>query len=315
MNSERKIYIAGHNGMVGSSLIRILKSKGYRNLITINKEKLNLCDQQNVKDFFNEEKPEVVINAAAKVGGIYANKENPYKFIMDNMQIQNNIIDCSVRFKVSKFIFLGSSCIYPKLAKQPIKEEYLLSSSLEPSNESYAIAKIAGLKACEAARKQLNRNFICLMPSNLYGPNDNFDLMNSHVLPAMLRKFFEGKNRGSKTVTLWGTGKPFREFLYVDDLAECISFILTKNLPDVTYNVGTGLEISIKSLAEIIKQAVGYNGDVCWDSSKPDGTPRKLLDITKIENVGWKWKTELKKGIELTYDWFLKNETIKLTIN
>ena len=301
-----KIYIAGHKGMVGSAIWRLFLSKGYSNLIGKNSKELDLRNQSKVIDFFKIEQPEVVIDAAATVGGIMANKNNPYQFLMDNLKIQNNLIDCAHKFGVKKFIFLGSSCIYPKYAQQPLKEEYLLTDSLESTNEWYAIAKIAGIKACQAIRKQYNKDFLSLMPTNLYGSFDNFDLQSSHVLPAMLRKFHEAKENNC-SVKLWGTGNPRREFLFVDDLAKAVLFSYENKLPEHLYNIGSGIDISIKELALIIKKIVGHRGDIIWDENKPDGTPRKLLDVSKINNLGWKYDTELENGIKKTYEWYLKN--------
>jgi len=307
MKINSKIYIAGHRGMVGSAIWRALSSKGYNNLIGKTSRELDLRNQSQVVKFFEQERPDVVIDAAARVGGILANNEYPYNFLMENLQIQNNLIDYSLKFDVQKFIFLGSSCIYPKFAPQPLKEEYLLTDSLEPTNEWYAIAKISGVKSCEAIRKQFDKDFVSLMPTNLYGPYDNFDLKTSHVLPAMIRKFHEAKINGNTTVSLWGSGSPKREFLYVEDLAEAVLYALEHKLKEHLYNVGSGVDLSIKSLAEKIQNVVGHQGDISWDSSKPDGTPRKLMDVTKLENQGWKYKTRLDEGIELTYDWFIKN--------
>ena len=292
--------------MVGSAVCRLLKKKGYNNLIYSTSNNLDLRNQKLVHNFYEKEKPNVVINAAAKVGGIMANNNFPYEFLMENMQIQNNLIECSLKFDVEKFIFLGSSCIYPKFAQQPIKEEYLLTGSLESTNEWYALAKIAGLKACESIRNQFNRDFVSLMPTNLYGFNDNFDLFSSHVLPAMIRKFHEAKAK-DLPVTLWGTGKPLREFLFVDDLADAIVFTIENKLTENLYNVGTGKEISIAQLAFLIKKIVGHKGDIIWDKNKPDGTPRKLMDVSKLTDAGWEYSVELEDGIKETYSWFLKN--------
>lgn len=308
MDKQTKIFIAGHRGMVGSAIKRTLQQKGYTNLLTITSSELDLRNQQAVHTFFAFEKPEVVIDAAARVGGILANNDYPYQFLMENMQIQNNLIDASLQSDVSKFIFLGSSCIYPKLAPQPLKEEYLLTDSLEPTNEWYAIAKITGVKACQAIRKQLGKDYVSLMPTNLYGTHDNFDLNTSHVLPAMIRKFHEAKENGHVPVTLWGSGTPMREFLYVDDLAEAVVFALDNILPEYLYNVGTGEDLTIKQLAETIQAVVGHSGEIVWDSSKPDGTPRKLMDISKMHALGWRHQIELQEGIEKTYVWFLKNQ-------
>jgi GDP-L-fucose synthase len=305
---NRKIYIAGHRGMVGSSIWRALEAKGYSNLIGKPSGELDLTNQTAVADFFKREKPEVVIDAAARVGGILANSTFPYQFLMENMQIQNNLIDSAFRNDVHKFIFLGSSCIYPKLAPQPLKEEYLLTSSLEPTNEWYAVAKITGVKACEAIRKQYDKDYISLMPTNLYGPYDNFDLNTSHVLPAMIRKFHEAKEQGNKPVTLWGSGAPMREFLYVEDLADAVVFALENEFHDNLYNVGTGVDLTIKDLAELIQSIVGHSGEILWDIDKPDGTPRKLMDVSKMEQAGWKAKVSLGEGIQRTYDWFLSHQ-------
>jgi GDP-L-fucose synthase len=302
-----KIYIAGHNGMVGSAIWRALTAKGYSNLIGASSKELDLRNQKAVQEFFDHTKPEVLIDAAAKVGGILANKNFPYEFLMENMQIQNNLINEAFRLNVDKFIFLGSSCIYPKLAPQPLKEEYLLTASLEPTNEWYALAKITGVKLCEAIRKQYDKDYISLMPTNLYGSHDNFDLNTSHVLPAMIRKFHEAKQKNNEAVVLWGTGTPLREFLFVDDLAEAVVCVLEKKLPDTLYNVGTGEDIPIKDLANIIQKIVGHTGDVIWDKSKPDGTPRKLMDVSKMHNIGWKHQVDLENGIQKTYNWFLEN--------
>ncbi len=307
MKKSSKIYIAGHKGMVGSAIWRALEKKGYSNLVGKTVEELDLREQQLINEFFICEKPEIVINAAAKVGGILANNNFPYEFLMENMQIQNNLIDGSLKANVKKFIFLGSSCIYPKFASQPLKEEYLLTNSLEPTNEWYAIAKISGVKACQAIRKQYNRDYVSLMPTNLYGYFDNFDLQSSHVLPAMLRKFHEAKLKNHSSVTLWGTGTPMREFLFVDDLADAVVYSLENRLPEHLYNVGTGKDITIKELAKIIQRITGHQGKIIWDSSKPDGTPRKLMDVSKMNDIGWEYKTELKEGIKKTYSWFIDN--------
>ena len=307
ITKSTKIYIAGHKGMVGSAVFRALESKGYSNMICKNSSELDLRNQQAVNDFYSLEKPEVVIDAAAKVGGILANKDNPYQFLMENMQIQNNLIDGAFKFGIEKFIFLGSSCIYPKFAPQPLKEEYLLTDSLEPTNEWYAIAKITGVKACQSIRKQFGKDYVSLMPTNLYGYNDNFDLKSSHVLPAMIRKFHEAKENNHSPVTLWGSGTPMREFLFVDDLAHAVIYALENKLSDHLYNVGSGKDIAIKELAETIQKAVGHQGEIIWDSSKPDGTPRKLMDVSKMNAMGWTYSTELNEGIERTYKWFLEN--------
>ena len=293
--------------MVGSAVWRALEAKGYSNLIGKSSRELDLRNQAAVNDFMAKEKPMVVIDAAARVGGILANSENPYPFLMENLQIQNNLIDAAHNHNVQKFVFLGSSCIYPKLAPQPLKEEYLLTGPLEPTNEWYAIAKIAGVKACEAIRKQFGKDFVSLMPTNLYGPHDNFDLKTSHVLPAMLRKFHEAKVNNNAPVTLWGSGSPLREFLHVDDMAQAVVFAVENVLSEHLYNVGTGTDVTIKELAETIQMTVGHTGKIEWDTSKPDGTPRKLMDSAKMNGLGWKAEIELQKGIAATYKWFLEN--------
>lgn len=313
MDKSTKIYIAGHRGMVGSAIWRALEKEGYTNLIGKSSQELDLREQINVREFFEKERPQVVIDAAARVGGILANNNFPYKFLMENLQIQNNLIDIAKCFDVEKFIFLGSSCIYPKYALQPLKEEYLLTDSLEPTNEWYAIAKIAGVKACEAVRREFGKDFVSLMPTNLYGPHDNFDLETSHVLPAMIRKFHDAKLNNHAEVTLWGTGTPMREFLHVDDLAGAVLFTLENDLKDNLFNVGTGQDLTIKSLAETIQQVVGHQGDIIWDDSKPDGTPRKWMDVSKMSEKGWEAKIALLEGVENTYSWFKENiETLKI---
>jgi GDP-L-fucose synthase len=306
-NKKTKIYVAGHKGMVGTAVCRALESNGYSNLIGKNSAELDLKNQQAVNDFFNLENPEIVIDAAAKVGGILANNDFPYQFLMENMQIQNNLIDGAFKSGIKKFIFLGSSCIYPKFAPQPLKEEYLLTDSLEPTNEWYAIAKIAGVKACQSIRKQYNKDYVSLMPTNLYGYFDNFDFQSSHVLPAMLRKFHEAKINNHSDVILWGSGTPRREFLFVDDMAEAVVYALENNMPEHLYNVGTGKDITIKKLAETIQRLVGHQGNIIWDVSRPDGTPRKLMDVSKMKEIGWEYSTELEEGIKNTYQWFLAN--------
>jgi GDP-L-fucose synthase len=308
MNKNYKIYIAGHKGMVGSAIWRALESKGYTNLIGQTSKELDLRNQQHVQAFFQSEKPDVVIDAAARVGGILANNNFPYTFLMENMLIQNNLIQTALDTDVKKFVFLGSSCIYPKLAPQPLQEECLLTSSLEPTNEWYAIAKISGVKACESIRKQFNKDFVSLMPTNLYGSNDNFDLQTSHVLPAMIRKFHEAKMNNNQSVTLWGSGTPMREFLHVDDMAAAVVFALENQLDEHLYNVGTGTDLTIKELAELIQKTVDHQGEIIWDSSKPDGTPRKLMDVSKMKNIGWSATISLEEGIKATYQWFLENE-------
>ncbi len=303
-----KIYIAGHKGMVGSAIWRALEAAGFHNLIGRTSKELDLRNQKDVQAFYVTENPEVVIDAAARVGGILANNNFPYQFLMENMQIQNNLIDGAYKAGIQKFIFLGSSCIYPKLATQPLKEDYLLTDSLEPTNEWYAIAKISGVKTCEALRKQFGLDYLSLMPTNLYGIHDNFDLQSSHVLPAMIRKFHEAKLNGNSAVQLWGSGTPMREFLYVDDLAAAVLFALENKLPDYLYNVGTGTDVTIKELAQTIQKVVGHEGAMNWDATKPDGTPRKLLDVSKLNGLGWKAQVELEEGIKQTYDWFLQNQ-------
>lgn len=293
--------------MVGSAVWRALEAKGYMNLIGVSRSELDLSNQQLVSDFYRKEKPDVVINAAAKVGGILANNNYPYDFLMQNMQIQNNLINGALNSGVDKFIFLGSSCIYPKFASQPLREEYLLTDSLEPTNEWYAVAKISGVKACQAIRNQYGKDYVSLMPTNLYGYFDNFDLNSSHVLPAMLRKFHEAKVNGNSAVKLWGSGTPMREFLFVDDLADAIVFALENKLSRYLYNIGTGRDITIKELAKTIQSVVGHEGEIIWDESKPNGTPRKLLDVSKMKELGWCYSTELTEGIEKTYQWFLEN--------
>ena len=309
LSKNAKIYIAGHRGMVGSACWRAMDSAGYSNLLGKTSKELDLRDQREVNDFIQKERPEVIIDAAARVGGILANDTYPYEFLMDNMLIQNNLIRAAHENNVSKFIFLGSSCIYPKFAPQPLKEEYLLTDSLEPTNEWYAIAKISGVKLIEALRKEYNRDYVSLMPTNLYGPNDNYDLKTSHVLPAMIRKFHEAKEAGNTPVKLWGSGTPMREFLYVDDLGKAVLHALENSLDEHLYNIGTGVDLTIKSLAELIQSTVGHEGQIVWDSSKPDGTPRKLMDNSKMESQGWKAEVSLAQGITLAYQWFLDNES------
>ena len=305
ITKDTKIYIAGHKGMVGSACWRLLERKGYKNLIGKSSNELDLKDQQATKQFFKEEKPEVVIDAAAKVGGIWANNQYPYEFLMDNMQIQNNLISNSLKTDIKKFIFLGSSCIYPKMALQPLKEEYLLSGPLEPTNQWYAIAKISGVKLIEAIRTQFKKDYVALMPTNLYGPNDNFDPMTSHVLPGMITKFHNAKVKNENTVTLWGDGTPLREFLYVDDLAEAVVFSIENTLKESFYNVGSGEEITIKELALLIQEIVSHNGKIIWDSTKPNGTPRKKLDSSILNILGWRPEIKLIDGIRSTYEFFL----------
>lgn len=312
---NKRIYLAGHKGMVGSAILRELNKQGYNNIISKDFSELDLRRQSNVENFFNNTKPEIVIIAAAKVGGILANNTYRAEFLYDNLMIEANLIHASYLNNVEKLVFLGSSCIYPKLAPQPLKEEYLLSDYLEFTNEPYAIAKIAGIKLCENYYRQYGCNYISAMPTNLYGSNDNFDLETSHVLPALLRKFHEAKISGKDSVIIWGSGKPLREFMYVDDLAEAIVFMMEKIGAKDLYennithlNVGTGKDISISDLASLIAQITEFKGKIIYDASKPDGTPRKLMDVSRINSLGWKYKTELREGIKKTYDWFLKNK-------
>ena len=306
LTKDAKIYIAGHNGMVGSACWKIFKKLRYLNLIGKNSSELDLRNQYDTTEFISSEKPILIIDAAAKVGGILANDNKPYEFLMDNMLIQNSLINAAKTLDVPKFIFLGSSCIYPKMSPQPIKEEYLCLIT-EPTNEWYAIAKISGVKLIESLRKQYGRNYVSLMPTNLYGPNDNFDLKTSHVLPAMIRKFHDAKINQSENVTLWGSGKIYREFLHVDDLARAVLFASENNLEDGLYNVGFGADISIFDLSSIVRNIVGFEGNVIWDRSKPDGTPKKLMDSSKIKRLGWEPTIYLKEGIEMVYQWFKNN--------
>ena len=307
LSKNSKIYIAGHRGMVGSACWRTIERAGYKNLIGKSSGELDLRNQQAVNQFIKAEQPSVVIDAAARVGGILANDTYPYEFLMDNMLIQNNLIRAAHENNVSKFIFLGSSCIYPKLAPQPLKEEYLLTDSSESTNEWYAVAKISGVKLIEALRKEYNRDYVSLMPTNLYGPNDNYDLKTSHVLPAMIRKFHEAKLNDNAPVKLWGSGTPMREFLYVDDLGRAVLHALENTLNEHLYNVGTGVDLTIKSLAKLIQEVVGHEGEIMWDATKPDGTPRKLMDNSKMKSQGWKAEVSLKQGVILAYQWFLDN--------
>lgn len=308
MDKHSRIYVAGHNGLVGSAIVRRLQTDGYTNIIVRSRKETDLENQGAVFKLFLEEKPEYVFMAAAKVGGILANNTYPVDFIRSNLMVQNNIIDASHFSGVRKLLFLGSSCIYPKLCPQPMKEEYLLTGALEPTNEWYAIAKIAGIKMCQAYHRQHGMNAISLMPTNLYGPGDNFDLNASHVLPALIRKFHEAKLAGAKEVVMWGTGTPHREFLHVDDLADaCLHLMLTYNNPEIV-NVGTGEDVTIRELAEMVKVAVGFEGEIVQDLTKPDGTPRKLLDVSKLHGLGWRHKVGLGDGIRNTYHWFLANQ-------
>ena len=312
MRKDSKIYVAGHRGLVGSAILTKLKEKGYTNLVYRASSELDLRDKFAVDAFFAEEKPEFVFLAAAKVGGIVANNEYPADFIRDNLLIQTNVIDASYRNNVEKLLFLGSTCIYPKLAPQPLKEEYLLTGELEPTNEPYAIAKIAGIKMCESYNRQYGTKYISAMPTNLYGPNDNFDLKTSHVLPALLRKFHEAKESNAPFVEMWGTGTPKREFLYSDDLADACVFLMDTYEGNEIVNIGVGDDIAIKELGEKVKAVVGYEGEIQFDTTKPDGTPRKLVDVTKINSLGWKATTSLEEGLEKAYQWFLENELTKI---
>ena len=304
ISKDIKIYIAGHNGMVGSACWRLLEQKGYHNLIGKSSKELDLRSQSEVYNFIKRERPTIMIDAAAKVGGILANSTHPFEFLMDNMLIQNNLINTAHQLDIEKFIFLGSSCIYPKMAPQPLKEEYLLSGTLEETNQWYAIAKISGVKLIEALRKQYDRDYVSLMPTNLYGPGDNFDLKTSHVLPAMIRKFHEAKENNHADVLLWGTGSPLREFLYVDDLANAVVFAIENKMQHFLYNIGSGNEISIKELAELVQEIIGHKGRIIWDKTKPDGTPRKLIDSSLFIKSGWKSTMTLKNGINRTYSYF-----------
>jgi len=304
MNRDARIYVAGHRGMVGSAIVRRLEKEGFANLILRTSAELDLRRQQAVEAFFAEEKPEYVFLAAARVGGILANDSYPADFIRDNLQIQTHVIDAAYRNGVKKLAFLGSSCIYPKMAPQPLKEEYLLTGPLEPTNEWYAIAKIAGIRMCQAYRRQYGFNAISLMPTNLYGPNDNFDLETSHVLPAMIRKFHDAKAQGHAEVTLWGTGSPRREFLHVDDLADACLFLMQNYDGEDIVNVGVGEDVTIRELADMVQRIVGFDGAVIWDDSKPDGTPRKLLDVSRLHALGWRAQTPLADGIAAVYRWY-----------
>jgi GDP-L-fucose synthase len=316
MEKEAKIYIAGHKGLVGSALVRKLEKDGYSNIITKNHSQLDLIDQKAVEQFFNEEKPDYVFLAAAKVGGILANDTYPAEFIYDNLMIQNNVIHNSYKSGVKRLLFLGSSCIYPKHCPQPMKEEHLLTGPLEPTNSPYAVAKIAGIEMCWSYNRQYGTTFIPVMPTNLYGPNDNFDLETSHVMPALIRKFHEAKINNDKTVTIWGTGTPRREFLHVDDMADACVFLMNSNneilLKDKKplFNIGTGKDISISELAEIIQDITGFDGDIVYDKTKPDGTPQKLLDVSRLNSFSWDYKFNLRKGVGDVYRWF-KKEVIK----
>ena len=308
MNKDSKIYVAGHRGLVGSAIVRNLEERGYTNIIYRTHKELDLTRQVEVEKFFEEEKPEYIFLAAAKVGGIHANNTRPAEFIYDNLMIESNIIHSAYKYGVKKLLFLGSSCIYPKFANQPIKEEYLLTGELEPTNEAYAIAKITGIELCKFYRRQYGCDFISAMPTNLYGINDNFDLETSHVLPALIRKFHEAKINNQEEVVMWGTGKPLREFMYVDDLADALVHLMLNYSDEIHVNLGTGKDLSIGELAQIVKEVVGYEGKIVNDLSKPDGTPRKLLDVSRLEATGWKYKTELREGIEKVYKWYLETK-------
>ncbi|MCR5735720.1 MAG: GDP-L-fucose synthase [Lachnospiraceae bacterium] len=307
MEKDAKIYVAGHRGLVGSAIVRNLESKGYNNLILRTHKELDLMDQAMVRDFFDKERPEYVVLAAAKVGGINANNSFPADFAYENMQIQCNVIKCAHDYKVKKLLFLGSTCIYPRMAPQPIPEDALLTGPLEGTNEAYAIAKISGLLMCRFFKRQYGDNFISCMPTNLYGPHDNYDLKDSHVLPAMIRKFHEAKINGEKSVELWGSGSPLREFLYVDDMADACVFLLENYDGEEHVNIGTGEEVSIRELAETVKETVGFEGDIVWNSDMPDGTPRKLADVSKLHGLGWHHRVNLSQGVKLAYDWFSEN--------
>jgi len=307
MDKSDKIFVAGHRGMVGSALLRRLEAEGFSNLPTRDRSELDLTNEHAVRGFFRQERPDAVIFAAAKVGGIKANSDFPVEFLLDNLRIQNNVIEAAHEIGVRKLLFLGSSCIYPKFAPQPIPETALLTGPLEPTNEAYAVAKIAGIKLCQAFSREYGANFISAMPTNLYGPNDNFDLETSHVLAALLRKAHEAKKSGARQLVVWGTGKPRREFLHVDDAARACLFLLeTYDSPEII-NVGCGEDIAIRELAELICEVIGFNGELSWDTTKPDGTPRKLLDVTRLKNLGWQPTIPLREGIARTYEWFVKN--------
>lgn len=307
MEKNSRIYVAGHRGLVGSAIVRNLKANGFTNIITRTHAELDLTNQADVRKFFEEERPEYVFLAAAKVGGIHANNTYPADFIYDNLMIQNNVIKAAHDFKVTKLLFLGSTCIYPKMASQPIKEEYLLTGALEETNEAYAVAKIAGLEMCKFFKRQYGDNFISCMPTNLYGPNDNFDLKSSHVLPALIRKFHEAKVNGAETVEIWGTGTPLREFIYVDDMAAACVFLMENYDGEQHVNIGTGEEVSIRQLAETVREVVGFEGELVFNTDMPDGTPRKLTTVDKLHELGFMHKVSLNEGIRMAYGWFLEN--------
>ncbi|MFC7371393.1 GDP-L-fucose synthase family protein [Fictibacillus iocasae] len=312
MDKHAKIYVAGHRGLVGSAIVRRLEREGYTNLVYRTSKELDLTDKIQVDHFFEQQKIDYVFLAAAKVGGIVANNEYPADFIRDNLLIQTNVIDAAYRNNVTKLLFLGSTCIYPKLAPQPLKEEYLLTGLLEPTNEPYAIAKIAGIKMCESYNRQYGTKYISVMPTNLYGENDNFDLHTSHVLPALIRKFHEAKENKQPFVEVWGTGTPKREFLYSDDLADACVYLMDNYEGNEIVNIGVGEDIEIGQLAHLVKETVGYNGEIQFDTSKPDGTPRKLVDVTKLNSLGWKASTSLEEGLKKAYQWFLDNAVQKV---
>ncbi|MEJ2602755.1 MAG: GDP-L-fucose synthase [Gammaproteobacteria bacterium] len=307
MNRDATVFVAGHRGLVGSAVVRALRRQGYDNLLLRTREEVDLTDDRVVRDFLASERPDLIIDAAARVGGILANDSYPADFIRDNLRIQTNLIQYAFEAGVGKFVFLGSSCIYPKMAPQPMAEDALLTGPLEPTNECYAVAKIAGIKMCQAYRRQYGFDAICLMPTNLYGPGDNFDLETSHVLPALIRKFHEAKQRGDESVPVWGTGNPRREFLYVDDLADAVVFLAGNYSDERIVNVGVGEDIRIGDLAELVADVVGYHGALEFDPSKPDGTPRKLLDVSRLSALGWQAKWSLRDGITATYDWYVEN--------
>lgn len=308
MDKKSKIYIAGHRGLVGNAILKELKYQGYENLIFKTHKELDLTNKLEVENFFKEEKPEYVFLAAAKVGGIQANKNFPVEFLYQNLEIQNNVIMTAYKYKVKKLMFLGSSCIYPKLCPQPMKEEYLLTGELEVTNEAYSIAKIAGLKLCEYLRREYGVDFISVMPTNIYGPNDNFDVETSHVIPSLIRRIHEAKIKNIPEVIIWGTGSTKREFMYVDDLAKAIVFVMKNYSKDKFINIGTGVDITINELANLIKEIIGYDGKLINDISKPDGTPQKLLEVSKLKEIGWQYKIELREGLEKTYKWYLENK-------
>lgn len=308
MDKKSKIYIAGHRGLVGNAILKELKYQGYENIIFKTHKELDLTNKLEVENFFKEEKPEYVFLAAAKVGGIQANKNFPVEFLYQNLEIQNNVIMAAYKYKVKKLMFLGSSCIYPKLCPQPMKEEYLLTGELEVTNEAYSIAKIAGLKLCEYLRQEYGADFISVMPTNIYGPNDNFDVETSHVIPSLIRRIHEAKIKNIPEVIIWGSGSTKREFMYVDDLAKAIVFVMKNYSKDKFINIGTGVDITINELANLIKEIIGYEGKLINDISKPDGTPQKLLEVSKLKEIGWQYKVELREGLEKTYKWYLENK-------